>query len=86
MSLLFITDFLPPGFSATGQYTYHFAKCYSKKKIKTSLIGIGNLDKTTEEPIVNKNEPIVESQRRAIETFRRTSIDFLNIDNYLIFK
>lgn len=52
MSLLFITDFLPPGFSATGQYTYHFAKCYSKKKIKTSLIGIGNLDKTTEEPFL----------------------------------
>ena len=34
----------------------------------------------------NKNEPIVESQKRAIETFRRTSIDFLNIDNYLILK
>ena len=49
MSLLFITDFLPPNFSATGQYTYHFAKSYSKKKIKTSLIGIGNLNKTVEE-------------------------------------
>ena len=52
MSLLFITDFLPPSFSATGQYTYHFAKRYSKKKIKTSLIGIGNLNKTTEEPFL----------------------------------
>ena len=38
MSLLFITDFLPPNFSATGQYTYYFAK----KKIKTTLVGIGN--------------------------------------------
>lgn len=46
MSLLFITDFLPPSFSATGQYTYHFAKRYSKKKIKTSLIGIGKSNKT----------------------------------------
>ena len=52
MSLLFITDFLPPSFSATGQYTYHFAKRYSKKKIKTSLIGIGNLNKTTEDPFL----------------------------------
>ena len=52
MSLLFITDFLPPSFSATGQYTYHFAKRYSKKKIKTSLIGIGNLNKTTAEPFL----------------------------------
>ena len=52
MSLLFISDFLPPSFSATGQYTYHFAKYYSKKKIKTSLIGIGNLNKTTKEPFL----------------------------------
>ena len=34
----------------------------------------------------NENEPIVENQKRAIETFKRTSIDFLNIDNFLIFK
>ena len=34
----------------------------------------------------NKNEPIVESQKRAIETFKKTSIDFLSIDNYLISK
>ena len=68
MSLLFITDFLPPSFSATGQYTYHFAKRYSKKKIKTSLIGIGNLNKTTEEsflkvhtfkaPVLKKNSSL----------------------------
>ena len=52
---------------------------------------IQKFEKKTNIPILlntsfNKNEPIVESQRRAIETFRRTSIDFLNIDNYLIFK
>ena len=52
---------------------------------------IQKFEKKTNIPMVlntsfNKNEPIVESQRRAIETFRRTSIDFLNIDNYLISK
>ncbi len=34
----------------------------------------------------NENEPIVEDQERAIKTFKRTSIDYLCIDNYLIFK
>ncbi len=48
-------------------------------------------EKKTKIPILlntsfNENEPIVESQKRAIETFKRTSIDFLNIDKYLIFK
>ncbi len=52
MSLLFITDFLPPSFSATGQYTYHFAKRYSKKKIKTSLIGIGKSNKTVTDELL----------------------------------
>ena len=42
MSLLLLTDFLPPKFSATGQYSYHLAKKYSKKNIKTSLIGISD--------------------------------------------
>lgn len=41
MSLLFVTDFLPPAFSATGQYTYSFAKKYANKKIKTILVGLG---------------------------------------------
>ena len=48
-------------------------------------------EKKTKIPILlntsfNENEPIVENQKRAIETFKRTSIDFLNIDKYLIFK
>ncbi len=34
----------------------------------------------------NENEPIVEDQKRAIETFKRNSIDFLNINNFLIYK
>jgi hypothetical protein len=42
MSILFLTDFLPPKFSATGQYSYHQAKKYSKKNIKTSIIGISD--------------------------------------------
>ncbi len=52
---------------------------------------IKKFEKKTNIPILlntsfNKNEPIVESQKSAIETFRRTSIDFLNIDDYLISK
>ena len=48
-------------------------------------------EKKTKIPILlntsfNENEPIVENQKRAIETFKRTSIDFLNINKYLIFK
>ncbi len=48
-------------------------------------------EKKTKIPILlntsfNENEPIVENQKRAIKTFKRTSIDFLNIDKYLIFK
>lgn len=34
----------------------------------------------------NENEPIVENQFRAIETFKRTSLDFLIINNFLISK
>tara|TARA_Y100000590_G_scaffold459175_2_gene615609 strand:+ start:433 stop:2106 length:1674 start_codon:yes stop_codon:yes gene_type:complete len=34
----------------------------------------------------NENEPIVESEERAIETYLRTSIDYLAINNYLISK
>jgi hypothetical protein len=42
MSLLLLTDFLPPKFSATGQYSYHLAKKYSKRNIETSIIGISD--------------------------------------------
>ena len=34
----------------------------------------------------NENEPIVENQFRAIKTFKRTSLDFLVINNFLISK
>ena len=34
----------------------------------------------------NENEPIVENQLRAIKTFKRTSLDFLVINNFLISK
>ena len=34
----------------------------------------------------NENEPIVDNQLRAIETFLRTSLDFLVINNFLISK
>ncbi len=53
MSILLITDFLPPKFSATGQYTYHFASRYSKKKINTSLIGIGDKEEILKDKFLN---------------------------------
>ena len=34
----------------------------------------------------NENEPIVDNQFRAIKTFKRTSLDFLVINNFLISK
>jgi carbamoyltransferase len=57
-------------------YFYHLLKEFKKKTKVPMLLNTS----------FNENEPIVENQFRAIETFKRTSLDFLIINNFLIFK
>ena len=62
------------------------------KKLNPSFYDLLNeFKKKTKVPILlntsfNENEPIVDNQLRAIETFLRTSLDFLVINNFLISK